>query len=50
MLNTPARTDALYEKVKRVIPPVEWPVFADDIEAILELKQRRNAVVLAHNY
>jgi quinolinate synthase len=33
-----------------VIPPVEWPTFVDDIEAIIELKQRRNAVILAHNY
>jgi quinolinate synthase len=41
---------ALYQKVKRVIPPFEWPVFADDIEAILRLKRERNAVVLAHNY
>src|SRR5271155_1766588 len=40
----------LYERVKRVIPPIEWPVFADDIEAILTLKRARNAVILAHNY
>src|SRR2546429_6170742 len=45
-----ARTAALYERVKRVIPPTEWPAFAEDIDAILELKRRRNAVVLAHNY
>jgi quinolinate synthase len=40
----------LYERVRCVIPPFEWPVFAEDIDAILELKRRRNAVVLAHNY
>src|SRR5271155_2501245 len=40
----------LYERVKRVIPPIEWPVFADDIDAILSLKRARNAVILAHNY
>jgi len=45
-----ARTAPLYERVRRVIPPVEWPVFAGDIDAILELKRRRNAVILAHNY
>src|ERR1700736_3840979 len=45
-----ARTAPLYERVKRVIPPSEWPVFAEDVDAILELKRRRNAVVLAHNY
>jgi quinolinate synthase len=45
-----ARTAPLYERVRRVIPPSEWPAFAGDIDAILELKRRRNAVVLAHNY
>src|SRR3954453_8176179 len=45
-----ARTDHLYERVKRVIPPPEWATFADDIEAILELKKKHNAVILAHNY
>ena len=44
------RTAPLYERVRRVIPPFEWPVFAEDIDAILELKRRRNAVILAHNY
>src|SRR3982751_6281945 len=47
---TLARTAPLYDRVKSVIPPIEWPVFADDIEAILTLKRRRNAVILAHNY
>jgi quinolinate synthase len=45
-----SRTAPLYQRVKSVIPPMEWPVFADDIEAILDLKRRRNAVILAHNY
>ncbi|HKW55534.1 MAG TPA: quinolinate synthase NadA [Stellaceae bacterium] len=45
-----ARTAPLYERVKTVIPPMEWPVFARDIDAILELKRARNAVILAHNY
>jgi quinolinate synthase len=40
----------LYRRVERYIPPVEWPILADDIAAILDLKRRRNAVVLAHNY
>ncbi|GLQ77480.1 quinolinate synthase A [Mesorhizobium huakuii] len=50
MLNASARTAALYDRVRRVIPPIEWSVFADDIEAILDLKRQRNAVILAHNY
>src|SRR5688500_4505085 len=44
------RVAPLYERVRRVIPPHEWPIFAADIDAILELKRRRNAVVLAHKY
>ncbi|MFI0846505.1 quinolinate synthase NadA [Mesorhizobium sp. IMUNJ 23232] len=50
MLVTSARATALYDRVQRVIPPIEWPAFADDIDAILDLKRQRNAVVLAHNY
>jgi quinolinate synthase len=45
-----ARTAPLYERVRHVIPFVEWPAFANDIEAILALKEQRNAVILAHNY
>ncbi|MGJ4944640.1 quinolinate synthase NadA [Bradyrhizobium sp. HKCCYLS1011] len=48
--NALARTAPLYDRVKRVIPPPEWATFADDVEAILALKRKRNAVVLAHNY
>jgi quinolinate synthase len=39
-----------YQKVRHAIPAIEWPAFADDIDAIMALKQRRNAVILAHNY
>lgn len=45
-----ARADALYDRVRGVIPAIEWPIFADDIEAILTLKRQRDAVILAHNY
>lgn len=45
-----ARMAPLFERVKTVIPPMEWPVFAPDIDAILRLKAERNAVILAHNY
>ncbi len=43
-------TAHLYERVSRVIPPIEWPGFAPYIKAINDLKRARNAVVLAHNY
>jgi quinolinate synthase len=45
-----ARTAPLYERIKSVVHPAEWPVFARDIDAIMALKSARNAVVLAHNY
>jgi quinolinate synthase len=40
----------LYDKVRSVILPAEWSEFAPDVDAILQLKRKRNAVVLAHNY
>jgi quinolinate synthase len=43
-------TAHLYERVKRVVPAIEWPFFAPSIKAINELKKERNAVILAHNY
>jgi quinolinate synthase len=45
-----ARTAPLYQRVRNVIPTIEWAGFAGDIAAILDLKHERNAVVLAHNY
>src|SRR4030088_1597512 len=43
-------TAHLYQRVKNVIPPVEWPFMAPYIKAINELKKQRDAVILAHNY
>jgi quinolinate synthase len=43
-------TAAIRDKVRPVIPDLEWPVHAPYIAAINELKRQRNAVVLAHNY
>ncbi len=40
----------MYEKVASVIPAVEWPAYAPYIKAINDLKKKRNAVILAHNY
>ena len=43
-------TAHLYERVKNVIPAIEWPVMAPYVKAINDLKRQRNAVILAHNY
>jgi quinolinate synthase len=43
-------TAHLYRRVEKVISPVEWPLMAPYIKAINDLKQERNAVILAHNY
>lgn len=50
---TPAvarETAHLYERVKTLIPEIEWPVYAPYVHAINRLKKERNAVILAHNY
>jgi len=43
-------TRPIFERVRGVLPEIEWPVHAPYVAAINELKQERNAVVLAHNY
>src|ERR1700722_581946 len=43
-------TAHLYERVKNVISPIEWPFMAPYVKAINGLKAERDAVILAHNY
>ena len=43
-------TAGIYDRVRTVIPEIEWPFHAPYIEAINDLKKQRNAVILAHNY
>jgi quinolinate synthase len=43
-------TAPIRDRVRSVIPEVEWMVHAPYVAAIQELKKRRNAVILAHNY
>jgi quinolinate synthase len=50
VLDLPKPASRLYDRVSRVIPPIEWPAFEADIEAILSLKRERDAIILAHNY
>ena len=42
--------EPLYAPIKDVVTPMEWMQYAPLIKAINELKARRNAVILAHNY
>jgi quinolinate synthase len=49
-ISEPRPSERSYQKVRHAIPAIEWPAFADDIDAIMALKERRNAVILAHNY
>ncbi|RZU98771.1 quinolinate synthase NadA [Spiribacter vilamensis] len=44
------QTAAAQERLKDVIPPMEWPVLEPEIDAIHRLKAEHNAVILAHNY
>jgi quinolinate synthase len=43
-------TAPIYERLRAVIPPVEWAVHAPYIAAINRLKRERNAIILSHNY
>jgi quinolinate synthase len=43
-------TRAIYARVAHVVPEIEWPVYAPYVKAINDLKRKKNAVVLAHNY
>jgi quinolinate synthase len=43
-------TAPIFNRLRAVIPEMEWPIHAPYVAAINELKQRRNAVILAHNY
>ncbi len=44
------RTAAVFARMRRVMPEIEWPVHAPYVDAIREWKATRNAVILAHNY
>lgn len=45
-----AATASLYERVKHMIPPFEWPAYAPLVAGVQRLKRERDAVILAHNY
>jgi quinolinate synthase len=56
-LGIPSFTDEIreelapvYERLRNVVPEIEWPVHAPYIAAIRRLKASRGAAILAHNY
>ena len=40
----------LYGRMDRVVSPPEWAIYAPYVKAINDLKKKRNAVILGHNY
>jgi quinolinate synthase len=51
-LNTDFKTstDAIFNKISKVVPEIEWKIHAPLIHKINKLKKEKNAVILAHNY
>ena len=43
-------TDPIYQKISKVLPEIEWSIHAPYIYKINQLKKKKNAVILAHNY
>ncbi|HBZ43729.1 MAG TPA: quinolinate synthase [Maritimibacter sp.] len=40
----------IYDRMDRVVSPPDWAIYAPYVKAINELKKKRNAVILGHNY
>ena len=43
-------TEPIYQKISRAVPEIEWSTHAPYIYRINQLKKKKNAVILAHNY
>src|SRR5437667_11046424 len=43
------KTQSIFDRLRGVLPDIEWPVHAPYVAAINELKSKLNAVILAHN-
>ncbi len=50
MIPPETATDTRSDALRRAVPDVEWLLYAPYAAAIEEWKERRNAIVLAHNY
>jgi quinolinate synthase len=45
-----ASTAPIFERLRGVVPEIEWPVHAPYVAEIRRLKEEQGAIVLAHNY
>ena len=43
-------TEPIYQKISKAVPEIEWTSHAPFIYRINQLKKKKNAVILAHNY
>ena len=43
-------TNAIYQKISKTMPEIEWSTHAPYIYKINKLKKEKNAVILSHNY
>ena len=43
-------TDQIYKKISSTVPEIEWLTYAPYIYKINNLKKKKNAIILAHNY
>ncbi len=43
-------TEPIYQKISKAMPDIEWSTHAPYIYKINQLKKKKNAVILAHNY
>lgn len=49
-LELAASMRGVYDRMKRVVTPPDWAIYAPYVKAINDLKKERNAVILGHNY
>ena len=50
MQQTTLNAPSTFDRLRPYVPEIEWGTLAPVLESIEKLKQRRNAIVLAHNY
>lgn len=49
-LQLAATMQSTYDQMSRVVSPADWAIYAPYVKAINDLKRKKNAVILGHNY